>query len=210
MKKETEIKFILASEEFRALTVSPFSVEEYSLGKIAQTQREFLYYDTFNLQLRYSGITVSLRLREQDCVLAYKIPTNEPSTRNEEELILGREQYYQWNTLLPREGNIGTFLASIYALTKDQSLSKILTASVHNTRIPIYKSGSHVLELTLSEFTGTDGRKKARLYEAEVELQPAGTERDLGDFCNKFQQQFSVERTALNKYQRMLTELMIN
>ncbi len=207
MKTEREYKFIIIVNEFVSFSQDQILLGGYSAREEFRTSRDYFYYDTLSYRLKERGITVSLRLRENDCVLTYKIPIEVASARNEEELVLTKDVFEQTDAFLPRTGKMGAFLNPIYDLISGQDLVRKLASRVQNTRIPIFRAGKHVLELTLSEFSGTDGIRKVNLYEAEVELQKSGAVEDLEDFCRQLERKYSLTRITANKYQRMVEAL---
>ncbi|MBU0456555.1 MAG: CYTH domain-containing protein [Nanoarchaeota archaeon] len=206
-KIEVERKFILDENNFDdLLDLSP--IERFDIGRRKTFYRPYIYYDTPDLKLLDKGITLSARLRENDCVLSYKLPKNSPEERDEYQLSLLQNRLISLGSPLFITNKISRFLTNLYEAIGPVSLLGTLSMSVENTRMPIFNNGLYVLDLSVAKFKGENifGRSNI-LYEAEVELQEEGSIDDMLTFSQKIQKDYSLQQITSNKYQRMMDSL---
>lgn len=205
---EREIKFAIDRREYEALRSVKQLHSGLTINSNCTFERPYVYFDTRDQLFRKTGVTVSVRRREEDCVMTYKIPQGSVEVREEEPLVLPYGAFPEsLDEELMADEEVRKFLSPISQMINGAALKCILNLSVTNTRVVIYRGGLYVLELSVAKCVGDKGERSAIMYEAEVELEEDGGEDDLTTFSGFLEERFQLERLIENKYQCMMSLL---
>lgn len=205
---EKEKKYLIESLSMYHTLLSSNHIMGYTIENKNKKERNYIYFDTKDLQLYNNDISYSVRDRGKDYFITLKIPVAKG--------IIEREEY---NASLPKKDNV--FDIDIHKnnsqlvpvrmannIVKNKKMMISARFTVITTRGLIYLDREHFIEVSFDKIKAKKNKngKIIELYEIEIENKTA-EDFVFFNFCENFRKSIGLEELNYSKYHRVMNEL---
>ena len=182
----------------------PETMGDYVVRASETKTRNYRYFDTFDARLEEKGllaylgqgslekggISASLRAREDDFVFTIKIPTGDPTTRDEYQQRIVPSEGTNFYAIRPEDFSSWDALKKIRKImSEDDVLQETVRLEVLTNRFDLYHERQLRAEVAVDQVTARGmGRLQCKFYELEVEARENGNEADIIAISELFNQ----------------------
>lgn len=192
------------------------SIDGYFIEGWVHKTRPYRYFDTFEGRLaenristfigplEESGVTLSVRARENDCVLTVKFPVPTPDKRDEYQFPFPPDtDFYKLN---PEDFRAWEPLQRARHLGRNMPLQEAVRLEVHTHRFDLSKDNMPKVQVALDEVVATGAFNiQKTFYELEIERRE-GMEDDVFKVSSFFTRQYEgkLRKSSLPKWIKAL------